>query len=135
MNEQSPQMVRALAATKQFWDEIGKEFGLLTLSVFSSRIQADPAEITQRHAARKILMVSLQGFSYFPGFQLDSADKVRPVIPELLQIASGLKSDDNDVAMWLCCRTGYLNGRRPVDFFDEPAKIVTAARNAWGVEW
>lgn len=63
------------------------------------------------------------------------AGEVLPVIPTLLGITAKYSRSAEDLAQWLCARTGQLDDDRPVDRLGEPALVLEAAENHNGVQW
>jgi hypothetical protein len=78
-----------------------------------------------------------------PGGQLDylhsehSADRLRPLLNSLVQLAEASGWDLEDVVRWLCSSTTYFEDEsRPIDHFEpDPDRVLEVARSAWGVEW
>ena len=53
--------------------------------------------------------------------------KPRSVIAEVLKLFKN-KTDPWKVAAWFAGVNGWLRGKRPQDFLDEPERVIEAAR-------
>jgi hypothetical protein len=112
--------------------ELAQEFGLLT-----SREVADLAGSRARNRAAlanrwtqegRVFAVPHAGQYLWPGFQFDAQGQPLPVVSEVVAILAG-DLPPWPLALWFTSRSGWLDGRRPVDLLaTEPAAVVEAAR-------
>lgn len=137
--EVSPQLARALQATKNVWRNMEAEFGLLSGEEVSAAVgRADLGQTfaSNQRAAGNLIGVEHRGRYRYPGFQIDRGQRtVRPVMRDLLVVAQEAGRDEESLALWMVSPTGYLQGVRPVDRIDDPAALLNAARQSFNVEW
>jgi len=77
----------------------------------------------------RIFSVTHHGATYYPGFQFDAEGRPLPVIAEVIR-KLGAKSSEWELALWFTFRTGWLDGRRPVDLLEsEPEEVAAAAES------
>lgn len=136
----SAQMARGVQATENAWRDIEAEFGLLTgvevAAFFGSNAKSPTGFATDRRKAGKLLGIKRKNAFLYPGFQFVlGAGEVLPVIPVLLEIIDRHNRSAGDLTQWLCARTAQLDNDRPVDRLDEPAAVLEAAKNHYGVQW
>lgn len=130
-------MARSLAATEEMWRAVHAEFGLLTAQELPELLGLPtPEDVLALYAEGFLIAVHRGGRVLFPGFQVDrDARAVRPVIRELRLVAEESGRSEASLILWLVVSSSYLDGARPVDLLDDHDKILTAAREAFGVEW
>ncbi|AIY00225.1 hypothetical protein ART_0626 [Arthrobacter sp. PAMC 25486] len=136
----SAQMARGVQATENAWRDIESEFGMLTgaevAALLGSNAKSPTGFATDRRKAGKLLGIKRKNAFLYPGFQfVRRANEVRPVIAALLEIIAKYQRSAEDLTQWLCTRTGQLDDDRPVDRLDEPAVVLEAAKNHYGVQW
>jgi hypothetical protein len=112
-----------------------EEFGALTAAEVAD-LAGSEAKNTSALAGRwrregRLLAVEHHGTLYYPGFQFDSAGKLKPVIAEVLRYLGLQDVSPWQQALWFTTANGWLRGRRPVDILDdEHNAVVSAAREA-----
>lgn len=134
----SPALAAATQAQQNLYDALAAEFGLLTSTEVGERLGSRAvAKRNVAGAARsegRLLALRRGRYLLYPGFQFD-ATGIRPVIAELRGIGDEYDWDDASLIEWLLSPTTYLGGLRPVDVIDEPDRLLTVARAAFGVSW
>jgi hypothetical protein len=134
----SPALARATQAEQNLYDSIAAEFGLLSSAEAGDRMGSRAA--ARRNAATaarregRLLALRRGGYRLFPTFQFDQHG-VRPVIAELIELARRHEWSEIGLIEWLCSPTTYLEGGRPVDIIDDPARLLRVAQDALGVQW
>jgi hypothetical protein len=135
----SPQLARSLQATEVAWKDMDAEFGLLSSTEVSERVGSrspNRSYASEQRAKGNLLAIKRPGGLRYPGYQIDPREHtIRPVMHDLIQTATEAGVTESDLALWLCIPTGYLDGGRPVDRFDEPAAVTEAARQSFNVQW
>lgn len=135
----SPQMARAVQATKNVWRSMATEFGLLfdwEVSEAVAQSAGSQKSAADQRSAGNLLAVKRGAALRYPGFQIDrDTGTIRPVIRHLLQVAKDAGRSEEYLALWMVSPTGYLHGDRPVDQLDDPEALVAAARQAFNVQW
>jgi hypothetical protein len=115
------------------------EFGLLSSTEVSERVGSrspNRSYASEQRAKGSLLAVKRPGGLRYPGYQIDPREHtIRPVMRDLIQIATEAGATESDLALWLCVPTGYLDGDRPVDRFHEPEALTEAARQSFNVQW
>jgi hypothetical protein len=135
----SPQLARAVQAEENLYAAIDAEFGLLTSAEAAERM-GSRAQRGRRNAAssarRDGRLLALQRGQYllFPGFQFDGHG-IRPVIAEYLELGREFNRSEVGLIQWLVRPTTYLDGKRPVDVIDDPGRLLSVARDAFGIQW
>lgn len=134
----SPQLARAVQAQRNLYSEIESEFGMLSSSQAGERMGSrSSAKRNLAIAARKsgrLLGIQRGAYVQFPGFQFDDQG-ARPMIEDLIQVGNHCGRTEEGLVQWLVSPTTYLDGRRPVDVIDDPEKLLSVAREAFGVQW
>lgn len=134
----SPALARSVQAEQNLYDDIEREFGLLTSAEAGHRMGSRSSALRNAatSARRDGRLVALRRGSYwlFPGFQFD-AEGVRPVITDLLALAEKHGRSETGLIQWLCSPTTYLGGARPVDVLDDPDRVLEVASQAFGIQW
>lgn len=134
----SPQLTRALQATENVSRGVESEYGTLTSTEVARLIgtrSSGRSFTSARRAAGKLIGIRRGNPVLYPGFQVDrTAEKVLPVIPELLRMAKDVGWDQEDLVLWLVSPSGYFGGDRPVDHLDD-ADLVNKGRQKATVEW
>jgi hypothetical protein len=82
---------------------------------------------------RRIFSVQHQGVTVFPGYQLDTAGRPRPVIAEVVE-RLGSHGSEWELALWFVAETGWLSGRRQVDLLDRDPRAVAEAASREAAE-
>ncbi len=136
----SVQMARGVQSTENAWRAIESEFSMLSgaevAALLGSTAKSPTGFATDRRNAGKLLGIKRKNAFLYPGFQFDPRrGEVLPVILELLEIAVKYGRSAEDLAQWLCAGTGQLDDDRPVDRLGEPAVVLEAAENHYGVQW
>ncbi|MDJ0314071.1 hypothetical protein [Arthrobacter sp. H35-D1] len=136
----SAQMARGVQTTENAWRDIESEFGMLTgtevAALLGSNAKSATGFATDRRKAGKLLGIKRRNAFLYPAFQVDPrVGEVRPVIPALLEIIERHARSAEDLTQWLCAHTGQLDDDRPVDRLNEPATVLEAAENHYGVQW
>lgn len=121
---------RAVAAREGLYDQIAREFGLLSVEEADQRLGSSAA--TARSEGRLLGLERPRGV--FPGFQFDGAG-VRPLIAELIALGADYGRTEAGLIQWLVAPTTYLHGKRPVDVIDDPKKLLDVAGRSFGVVW
>lgn len=135
----SPQLARAVQAEENLYAAIDEEFGLLTSTEAAERM-GSRAESGKRNAAStarrdgRLLALTRGQYLLFPGFQFDDQG-IRPVIAEYLRVGREFNRSEAGLIQWLVGPTTYLDGKRPVDILDDPQRLLSVARQAFGVQW
>ncbi|WP_417216689.1 hypothetical protein [Arthrobacter sp.] len=135
----SPQLARSLQATENAWRDMEAEFGLLTSVEVSRAVGSrspNRSYASDQRGAGRLLAVKRPGGYKYPGFQIDRREQaIRPVMHELIALATEADRSESGLALWMISPTGYLDGLRPVDLLDEPDHVVEAARQSFNVQW
>jgi len=92
--------------------------------------QSQPASDWNRRG--RIYSVTVDGRTYFAGYQFDTACQPQPVIREILAVL-GPVSDTWKIAAWFHFPNGWISGARtqavaPKDALDRPLDVIAAAR-------
>ncbi|MCW4466568.1 hypothetical protein OK351_13800 [Glutamicibacter sp. MNS18] len=135
----SPQLARNMAATEKAWRELEAEFGLLTSLEVSEAVGSKSPNRSyawEQRSKGRLIAVKRPGGLRYPGFQIDREEHtVRPVMEDLIGVATAYGRSEASLALWMTTQTGYLDGERPVDHLAQPDKIVEVAQQAFGVQW
>ncbi|MCW2135148.1 hypothetical protein [Arthrobacter sp. VKM Ac-2550] len=136
----SPEVVAGMQSTENAWRAIESEFGMLTGSqvgeLLGSRASGRSSYASDKRKAGQLIGVRRRNALVYPGFQFDQeAGRIREVVPGLIAVIREHGRTDEDLAQWLCDPSGYLDGDRPVDYLDEPERMLAAAEGHYGVEW
>lgn len=135
----SPQLARAVQARENLYDSIEAEFGLFSTAEAADRM-GSRAQVGRRNAAstarkgHRLLAITRGQYLLFPGFQFNH-NGIRPVIAELISLGAQYDRSEAGLIQWLARPTTYLDGARPVDIIDEPERLLSVARDAFGVQW
>lgn len=135
----SPQLARSVAATENVWRELEDEFGLfssLEVSQLVGSKSPNRSYASEQRSRDRLIAVKRPGGLRYPGFQIDQAEHViRPVMTDLIRIASAAGRSEASLALWMTTRTGYLDGERPVDQLSQPDKVLEAAQQSFNIQW
>jgi hypothetical protein len=112
--------------------ELAREFGLLTsaeVAELAGSRAKNRAALANRWAKEGRVFAVPHGRQFlWPGFQFDAQGQPRPAVAEVLRWFRD-ESSRWALALWFTSRTGWLDGRRPVDLLaTEPGAVVEAAR-------
>lgn len=134
----SAPLARAVQAEQNLYDQIDREFGLLTSTQAGRQLGSRSAAprnsaIAARRDGR---LVAIQRGTYllFPAFQFDQHG-ARAVMAQLIDLARQHERTETGLVQWCCAPTTYLDGQRPVDVLDDPERVTAAAAAAFGVQW
>jgi hypothetical protein len=111
------------------------EFGALTAAQVAELAGSD-AKNTSALAGRwrregRLVAVEHHGTIYYPAFQFDVDGKPKQAVAEVLKHLGDPSMTAWQQALWFTSANGWLDGRRPVDLFDnEVDAVVAAAREA-----
>ncbi len=136
----SPSMVQGLQETENAWRSIEQQFGLLdgaeVGALLGSKARGRSSYAADKRKAGQLIGIKRRNSLLYPGFQFgQQRGEVREVIPALIGIIRQFERSEDDLAQWLCDPSGYLDGGRPVDYLDEPGKVLAAAEGHYGVQW
>ncbi|MFD0046998.1 hypothetical protein ACFVGV_17590 [Pseudarthrobacter scleromae] len=135
----SPQLARSLAATENAWRKLEAEFGLLSSREVSELVGSrspNRSYASEQRSKGKLLAVKRPGGLRYPGYQFDRTEHaIRPVMADLIRVASEAERSEASVALWMTLPSGYLDGARPVDQLSDPDKVVEAAQQSFNVQW
>lgn len=133
----SPQMARSIQARINFIREIGRDYGLLT--AFAVRKDLD---IDLKDPMPRMFGIVYRREMLYPAFLFEpSPDKpgkqrVKAVVAELAKLADKYEWDGEDVAFWLVSPTTLFAGdAKPVEYMNDPEKVLSAFENSAGVVW
>ena len=129
----------AIQSTENLWRAISDEWGLLSSSDVATLLGANSATPSyaseQRKAGRLLGVKRGQAYAY-PGFQFDrKAREVLPAVPRLIAEARAMGMDDEDLIFWLCTRSRYFGGDRPVDHLGDQEDLLEQLRLSGSVDW
>jgi hypothetical protein len=132
----SPQLVRSVQATINAVKRVGREFGFLTASevrdLLGPENEADAHDFSLRYRGQELY----PGFLFEPASGRAGSMKVRPLMQDMKTIADEHGWDGADVVLWMTSPTGWFaDGGRPVDHFEEPARILAAFEDEAGGTW
>lgn len=114
------------------WDDIEREFGLLS----SDDVAVMLGTRALNKARNKMIAIKMSRNLVYPGFQFDSTGALRPTIEVLVKLANENGIEFTWVAQWMCLRSEFLNGFRPVDLINEEDILVAAFKNRFPVmDW
>ncbi|RCK70443.1 hypothetical protein DT076_07320 [Desertihabitans brevis] len=134
----SPALARAVQAEEGLYQRIADEFGLLTSAEAGRRLgsRSKAARNLALSARRDGQLLALRRGRYdlFPGFQFDDHG-ARPVVAALIALGEEHERSEAGLVQWLMAPTTYLDGLRPVDVIDDPDRLLSVAREAFGVQW
>ena len=132
-----PATARAVQATETVWRQVERDFGLYSSTEAGALLGAgNRAYASSLRKRGELLGVERKNAFVFPGFQLDRvAGTIRPWVKPLLALAEQHERTTADVVLWMMAPTTYLGGDRPVDHVTDPERLLSVAKNAWGVEW
>jgi hypothetical protein len=134
----SPALARSVQAEQNLYDDIEREFGLLTSAEAGRRMGSRSSALRNAATAARregrLLAVRRGSYWLFPGFQFD-AEGLRPVVAELIALARDRGRGEAGLVQWLCSPTTYLGGARPVDVLDDPDRLLEVADQAFGIQW
>jgi hypothetical protein len=111
------------------------EFGALTAAQVAELAGSD-AKNTSALAGRwrregRLVAVEHHGTIYYPAFQFDVDGKPKQAVADVLKHLGDPSMTAWQQALWFTSANGWLDGRRPVDLFDnEVDAVVAAAREA-----
>ena len=135
----TPELAHGAVATENAWRSMEQEFGLLRTQEASralgSRAKGRSTLAHDRRESGQLLGIRRGNAVLYPGFQFDQNGNVHKVIPALIQVARQARRSDEDLAQWICLPSGYLDGDRPVDRFQEADAVLAAAQGHFGLEW
>ena len=135
----TPATARALQATENVWRDLEERYQLLTSTEVAKLLGAKGANrayASNLRAKRQLLGVHRRNSYLYPGFQFDRRTRrVKTVVPLLLELASGLDWDTDDLTIWLSTPSGYFGGDRPADHLDDTEEVFGKARDAATVQW
>lgn len=133
----SPSMARSIQAEINLIREIGRDFGFV--SEYTVR---DALGLTGNEPLPPLFSVTYRGEAHYPAFLFEKdpdspvKQKVRPFVAELAKLAEEYKWDAASVCYWFVTSTTWFPpGEAPVDYLDNPAKILTVFESAASVEW
>lgn len=132
--ELSPQMERSMQATKRVWREMDEEFGLWTIGQTADYLNVGLKDVIKLRDDGYLLAVVHEDEILYPEFQFKDGE-INPVITDLIAEAESSGRSESGLALWMVNPTGYLDGKRPVDFLDQPEEVLLAARASFNVEW
>ena len=132
----SPQLARSVQATINAVKHIGREFGFLTeseaLSALGPDSDPDAHEFTLRYRSQTL----------YPRFLFESSPdgagsmQMRPLMKDLKKIADEYGWNGSDVVLWMTSPTiWFADEGRPVDHFDEPARVLGAFEDEAADQW
>jgi hypothetical protein len=132
----SPQLVRSVQATINAVKGVGREFGFLTASevrdVLGPGNEADGHDFALRYRGQELYA----RFLFEPSSGGAGSMRVRPLMQDLKKIADEYGWDGADVVLWMASpTTWFADGGRPVDHFEEPARILAAFEDQAGGTW
>ncbi|WP_323960289.1 hypothetical protein GC088_02245 [Arthrobacter sp. JZ12] len=121
-------VARSVRAACARWVAIEVEFGLLSAADVDALLGPHYPPAGCLAAERRILGVATKaGRVLYPGFQFDmAAHAVRPIIAEVAQIALDAGWKDRHILQWFVVANGELHGDRPVDYLDDPVRLLAA---------
>lgn len=134
----SPALAASVQAELNLYEDIGREFGLLTSArtgqAMGSRAAAPRNLALQAHREGRLLTLWRGSYMLVPGFQFDE-EGLRPVMRRLITLGREHERSERGLITWMMSPTTYLHGKRPVDVIDDPERLLGTARSAFGVEW
>lgn len=134
----SPQLLRSQQATRNMWNRLQVEFGLLTGREVAELLGAGPNNRTfapSLRTARKVIGVKRGNGYRYPGFQFEHG-AILPVIEPLIRLADANGWTAESLTMWMLSRsTSFPQEDRPVDHLHEPEAVLASAKNAFEIEW
>ncbi|RNL51409.1 hypothetical protein [Arthrobacter oryzae] len=132
----SPQLARSVQATINAVKHAGREFGFLTKSEVLAVL--GPENDSEAHD----FTLPYRGQTLYPGFLFEPSPggagsmRVRPIMKDVKKIADEYGWDGTDVVLWMISpTTWFADERRPVDHFEEPARILAAFEDEAGGTW
>lgn len=133
----SPSMARSIQAEINLIREIGRDFGLVSEQSVRGALDLSGSDLLP-----KLFSVTYRGEELYPAFLFEKdpespvRQKVRPFVAELAKLAEEYKWDAASVCYWFVTSTTWFPpGEAPVDYLDNPAKIITVFESAASVEW
>lgn len=133
----SPQMARSIQASINFKREIGRDYGLLTEYTVREALDIDSLDPMPR-----MFGISYCGEMHYPAFLFEPSptrpgkQRLKPVVAELGELADKYNWEDSDVAFWLATPTTWFDGGgKPVDYMDDPEKVLDAFKDSADVQW
>lgn len=132
----SPQLVRSVQATINAVKRVGLEFGFLTAGeardVLGPENEGDAHDFSLRYRGQELY----PGFLFEPSSGGAGSMRVRPLMQDLKTIADEYGWDGADVVLWMTSpTTWFVDGGRPVDHLDEPARVIAAFEDEAGAQW
>lgn len=136
----SAETARVVQATVNRIAEIDHEFGMLSsqqvAEALGSRSKSPRGFTSDLRERGRLLYIRRLNTLLYPGFQFEiESPRIRAVIAPLIALAQRHDRSIENVSLWLCRPTTYLDGDRPVDHIDETERVLDVAEQAWGVEW
>lgn len=141
MEQPGDPMASAQNATRQFWDRLAEEWGLLTAEHVRDLLDSrgpGPHDVESLRVDSGLLAVRMHGSYRYPGFQFDhDTGYVQPWVQPLLRLAHQRGKTSESVALWMMTPTTFLDPARgrPVDHLEDPDLVLDLARQNWTVEW
>lgn len=134
--EVSPQLARAIQATINVVKQIGREFGLLKESEARAALGPGNATDVLDFGLRYRGQTLYPGFLFEPSPSGDVPTRVRPLLKDLMKIASEYGWEGDDVVLWMASpTTWFADHDRPVDHLDEPTAVIAALTGDVGIQW
>ena len=135
-----PAIARAVQAEHNLYARIDAEFGMLSSAdagkLMGSRSSTPRNLATTAHRAGTLVAVHRGNYLAYPGFQFDPDGQPLPVIARLRGVAEAAGWSEAGLVQWLCARTTYFDGDRPVDHLSaDPDRVLAVAKEALAVSW
>jgi hypothetical protein len=129
----SPQLVRSVQSTINVVKDIGREFGLMTeseiLGLLGPGNNPDAHDFTLRYRSQTLY----PGFLFEPSPDGPGPMRERPLMKDLKKIADKYGWNGSDVVLWMTSpTTWFADEGRPVDYLDEPARVLGAFEDEAG---
>jgi len=135
----SPATIASVQATQTRWDDIDREFGLLSSAQVAALQGSTSRQLAydQRRAGRILGVRRGARRVVYPRFQFDADGAPRPLIAEIASLAAAAGWSAGDVLLWFVAPTTYLPGdARPVDLLaSEPGRVTQAAQARFNEQW
>ncbi|KQW06445.1 hypothetical protein ASC66_08130 [Leifsonia sp. Root4] len=124
------------ANTEVALENINASDGLLSTADVAALLDVSVDMVQELFDSDRLLGLIWKERLVFPGCQFGpEQNEVAAFVQPLIAAAYELNYSVRSLIFWLYSPTTYFDGARPVNYTDEPERLVEAFRNGAGIEW